>query len=61
MSMVAHTAAPANAIPLEPFPEWDRTPDLSAIEYATLQILGTRFSTHQRQWPATIEFRRIGR
>lgn len=52
MSMMAHTAAPANAIPLEPFPEWDRTPDLSAIEYATLQILGTRFSTHQRQWPA---------
>lgn len=51
MTMVAHTVAPANAVPLEPFPEWDRTPGLSTIEHATLRILGTRFSNHQRQWP----------
>ena len=52
MSMKADAVAPANAAPVEPLPGWDRTPDLSASEHAALNLLGTHFANHQRQWPA---------
>lgn len=52
MSMKADAVAPANAAPVELSAGWDRSSDLSASEHAALNILGTRFATSQRQWPA---------
>jgi hypothetical protein len=52
MTMLGNAGAPANAEPIESLATWDRSPALSANEHAALEVLGTRFSDHQRQWPA---------